>query len=165
MARTRQWRPHGAGGLVAVVTAAVLSAGTLPAHAASEVRPAGVGASGSVSGSYIVTLRESTRAPSPEGKGIAEKYGAEISHTYGTALNGYAVRAGERQARRLAADPRVASVVQDTRVRLDRTEQNPPSWGLDRIVGAEARPLLDRGRRDEVALVVAVVADEHPLPG
>ncbi|WP_405829853.1 S8 family peptidase [Streptomyces sp. NBC_01176] len=133
MARTRQWRPHGAGGLVAVVTAAVLSAGTLPAHAASEVRPAGVGASGSVSGSYIVTLRESTRAPSPEGRGIAEKYGAEISHTYGTALNGYAVRAGERQARRLAADPRVASVVQDTRVRLDRTEQNPPSWGLDRI--------------------------------
>ncbi|MFJ5272216.1 S8 family peptidase [Streptomyces sp. NPDC088358] len=133
MARTRQWRPHGAGGLVAVVTAAVLSAGTLPAHAASEGRPDGVGASGSVSGSYIVTLKESTRAPSPEGKGIAGKYGAQISHTYGTALNGYAVRAGERQARRLAADPRVASVVQDTRVRLDRTEQNPPSWGLDRI--------------------------------
>ncbi|MER5411105.1 S8 family peptidase [Streptomyces sp. NPDC002769] len=133
MARTRQRRPHGAGGLVAFVTAAVLSAVTLPAHAASEGRPDGVGASGSVSGSYIVTLKESTRAPSPEGKGVAAKYGAEISHTYGTALNGYAVRAGERQARRLAADPRVASVVQDTRVRLDRTEKNPPSWGLDRI--------------------------------
>ncbi|MCX4577620.1 S8 family peptidase [Streptomyces sp. NBC_01571] len=133
MARTRQRRPHGAGGLVASVTAAVLSAVTLPAHAASEGRPDGVGASGSVGGSYIVTLKESTRAPSPEGKGVAAKYGAEISHTYGTALNGYAVRAGERQARRLAADRRVASVVQDTRVRLDRTEKNPPSWGLDRI--------------------------------
>ncbi|WP_329290526.1 S8 family peptidase [Streptomyces sp. NBC_01455] len=133
MARTRQWRPHGAGGLLAVVTAAVLSAVTPPAHAASEGRPAGVGAAGSVGGSYIVTLREGIRAPSPEGKGIARKYGARISHTYGTALNGYAVRAGERQARRLAADPRVASVVQDTRVRLDRAGKNPPSWGLDRI--------------------------------
>ncbi|MGW3628547.1 S8 family peptidase [Streptomyces sp. NPDC005122] len=133
MARTRQWRPHGARGLLAVVTAAVLSAVTLPAHAASGGRPDGAGAPGSVGGSYIVTLKGGTRAPSPEGKGIAWKYGARISHTYGTALNGYAVRAGERQARRLAADPRVASVVQDTRVRLDRAEKNPPSWGLDRI--------------------------------
>lgn len=63
------------------------------------------------------------------GKGIAEKYGARISHTYGTALNGYAVQVGEKQARRLAADSRVASVVQDTRVTLDHFEKNPPSWG------------------------------------
>lgn len=133
MARSRQWRPHGAGGLVAVVTAAALSVVAPPAHAAPEGRPEGVGAPGSVGGSYIVTLKAGTRAPSPEGKGIAEKYGAKISHTYGTALNGYAVRAGARQARRLAADPRVASVVQDTRVRLDRAGRNPPSWGLDRI--------------------------------
>ncbi|MFE2139711.1 S8 family peptidase, partial [Streptomyces sp. NPDC059466] len=96
-------------------------------------RRGGGPAPGSVGGSYIVTLKGSTRAPSPEGRGIAGKYGAKISHTYGTALNGYAVRAGERQARRLAADPRVASVVQDSRVRLDRAGGDPPSWGLDRI--------------------------------
>ncbi|MFE5141497.1 S8 family peptidase [Streptomyces fagopyri] len=133
MARSRRWRPHGAGGLVAVVTAAVLSVVAPPAHATPGGRPEGGGAPGSVGGSYIVTLKGGTRAPSPEGKGVAEKYGAKISHTYGTALNGYAVRAGARQARRLAADPRVASVVQDTRVRLDRAGRNPPSWGLDRI--------------------------------
>ncbi|MFG2478513.1 S8 family peptidase [Streptomyces fagopyri] len=133
MARSRQWRPHRTGGLVAVVTAAVLSVVAPPAHAAPEGRPEGVGAPGAVGGSYLVTLKGGTRAPSPEGKGIAEKYGARISHTYGTALNGYAVRAGARQARRLAADPRVASVVQDTRVRLDGAGRNPPSWGLDRI--------------------------------
>lgn len=39
----------------------------------------------------------------------------------------------EKQARRLAADSRVASVVQDTRVALDHSQKNPPSWGLDRI--------------------------------
>lgn len=60
-------------------------------------------------------------------------YGAKISHTYGTVLNGYAVEADERQARFLAADSRVASVTQDTRVTLERSRQNPPSWGLDRV--------------------------------
>lgn len=74
-----------------------------------------------------------TNAPSPAGRSIAEKYGARISHAYGTALNGYAVTVDEKQARRLAADSRVASVVQDTRVALDHSQKNPPSWGLDRI--------------------------------
>ncbi|WP_328510485.1 S8 family peptidase [Streptomyces mirabilis] len=143
MAQTRQRRLRWAGCLTAVTTAAVLSAITLPAHAAPEGRILGAGQPGSVSGSYIVTLKGGTRAPSSVGKGIAEKYGARISHTYGTALNGYAVQVGEKQARRLAADSRVASVVQDTRVTLDHFEKNPPSWGLDRI-DQPALP-LDKG--------------------
>ncbi|MFD4414336.1 MULTISPECIES: S8 family peptidase [unclassified Streptomyces] len=133
MAQTRERRLRWAGGLTAVTTAAVLSAITLPAHAAPEGRILGVGDPGSVNGSYIVTLKGGTRAPSSAGKSIAEKYGARISHTYGTALNGFAVQVNEKQARRLAADSRVASVVQDTRVALDHYEKNPPSWGLDRI--------------------------------
>ncbi|MFF2470373.1 S8 family peptidase [Streptomyces mirabilis] len=143
MAQTRQRRLRWAGCLTAVTTTAVLSAITLPAHAAPEGRILGAGEPGSVSGSYIVTLKGGTRAPSSVGKGIAEKYGARISHTYGTALNGYAVQVGEKQARRLAADSRVASVVQDTRVTLDHFEKNPPSWGLDRI-DQPALP-LDKG--------------------
>ncbi|MFD4626800.1 S8 family peptidase [Streptomyces sp. NPDC058475] len=133
MAQTRERRLRWAGGLTAVTTAAVLSAITLPAHAAPEGRILGAGDPGSVNGSYIVTLKGGTRAPSSAGKSIAEKYGARISHTYGTALNGFAVQVNEKQARRLAADSRVASVVQDTRVALDHYEKNPPSWGLDRI--------------------------------
>ncbi|GAA3817278.1 hypothetical protein GCM10022403_058400 [Streptomyces coacervatus] len=113
--------------------ATTLSAITLPAHAAPEGQILGAGEPGSVSGSYLVTLKGGTKAPSATGKGIAEKYGAKISHTYGSVLNGYAIKANERQARRLAADSQVASVVQDTRVSLDHTQKNPPSWGLDRI--------------------------------
>lgn len=133
MAQTGKRRLRWAGGLTAVATAAVLSAITLPAHAAPEGQILGAGAPGSVSGSYIVTLKGGTDAPSPTGKSIAEKYGARISHTYGAALNGYAVTVDEKQARRLAADSRVASVVQDTRVTFDHSQKNPPSWGLDRI--------------------------------
>ena len=143
MARTRERRLRWAGGLAAVTTAAALSAITLPAHAAPEGQILGAGDPGSVGGSYIVTLKGSTKAPSAAGKGIAEKYGARISHTYGTALNGYAVKVNERQARRLAADSRVASVVQDTRVALDHFQKNPPSWGLDRI--DQKRLPLDKG--------------------
>lgn len=133
MARTRDRRLRWLGGLTAASCAAALSAITLPAHAAPQGRILGAGEPGSVSGSYLVTLKGGTEAPSATGKGLAEKYGAKISHTYGTVLNGYAIRADERQARRLAADPRVASVVQDTRVTLERTQRNPPSWGLDRV--------------------------------
>ncbi len=133
MARTRTRRLRRAGGLTAVTTVVVFSAITLPAHAAPEGTILGAGEPGSVSGSYLVTLKGGTKAPSAAGKGLAEKYGAKISHTYGTALNGYAVKANERQARLLAADSQVASVAQDTRITLDRVQLNPPSWGLDRL--------------------------------
>ncbi|KUO04919.1 S8 family peptidase [Streptomyces caeruleatus] len=137
MARTRIRRLRRAGGLTAVACVAALSASTMPAHAAPEGRILGAGEPGSVSGSYLVTLKGGTKAPSAAGKSLADKYGAKISHTYGTVLNGYAVRANERQARRLAADSRVASVVQDTRVTLEHNQKNPPSWGLDRIDQAD----------------------------
>uniref|UniRef100_A0AAU3I5C7 S8 family peptidase n=1 Tax=Streptomyces sp. NBC_01393 TaxID=2903851 RepID=A0AAU3I5C7_9ACTN len=153
MARTRKWRLRWAAGLTAVMTAAVLSANAPPAQAAPAGRTSGVGETGSVSGSYIVTLKGGTRAPSSAGAAVAGRYGARISHTYGAALNGFAVRADARRARRLAADPRVASVVQDTRVTFDgvrvagaasgRGRRNPPSWGLDRIDQA-GRPLDGR---------------------
>lgn len=133
MARTRTRRLRRAGGLTAVTCAAALSAITLPAHAVPEGRILGAGQPGSVGGSYLVTLEGGTKAPSAAGKELAEKYGAQISHTYGTVMNGYAVRANERQAKLLAADPHVASVVQDTRVTVDHVQKNPPSWGLDRI--------------------------------
>ncbi|KND46658.1 S8 family peptidase [Streptomyces stelliscabiei] len=131
-------RARRAGGLTAVLTAVVLSALTLPAQAAPEGLVQGVGDPGSVKGSWIVTLKAGVRAPSTAGKGVAAQYGAEIRHMYGTALNGYAVTAGETEARRLAADSRVASVVQDTKVTYDRApsghrQPNPSAWGLDRV--------------------------------
>ncbi|MGW7086466.1 S8 family peptidase [Streptomyces sp. NPDC054871] len=137
MTLTRTKRLRWAGAVTAATTATVLSAITLPAHAAPADAPLGkilgAGEPGSISGSYIVTLKGGTEAPSDAGKGLAAKYGAEIRHTYSTALNGYAVQVSSDQAKKLAGDSKVASVVQDSTVSLDNTQQNPPSWGLDRI--------------------------------
>lgn len=137
MTLSRTKRLRWAGAVTAATTAVVLSAITLPAHADPADPPLGeilgAGEPGSVSGSYIVTLKGGTTAPSEAGKGLAAKYGAKIRHTYSTAINGYAVKAGSAQAKRLAGDPRVASVFQDSTVSLDHTQKDPPSWGLDRI--------------------------------
>ena len=64
MARTRKRRLRRAGGLTAVTCAAALSASTLPAHAVPEGRIIGAGDPGSVTGSYLVTLKGGTKAPS-----------------------------------------------------------------------------------------------------
>ncbi|CAL9533454.1 Extracellular serine proteinase [Streptomyces sp. enrichment culture] len=150
MARTRTARLRRAGGLVAVACAAALSAVTPPAQAAPQGRILGAGAPGSVSGSYLVTLKGGTEAASAAGKSLARTYGVRISHIYGTVLNGFAVRATKRQAGRLAADARVASVVQDTRVVVDRPRRDPPPWNLDRV--DQRNPPLDRSHtRPEAA--------------
>ncbi|MFJ9040301.1 S8 family peptidase [Streptomyces sp. NPDC102406] len=127
-------RTRRAAGLTAIATAAVVSAVTLPAHAApAQGRVLGAGGPGAVAGSYLVTLKGGTSAPSEAGKGLAARYGAEIRHTYSKALNGYAVRVDAVGAARLAADPAVTSVAQDTRVAFERTRRPQPSWGLDRL--------------------------------
>ncbi|GAV40729.1 S8 family peptidase [Streptomyces acidiscabies] len=127
------WTRVGSSGLGAVVLALLLST---TAHAVPEGVVVGAGGSGAVEGSYLVTLRAG--AAPEEGRRVAAAYGARVTHTYGTVLNGCAVHADPRSARRLAADPRVASVVQDTRVDVEAgpgpgPAQAPASWGLDRV--------------------------------
>jgi subtilisin family serine protease len=120
--------------LTVAAAATVLPALALPAHAApAEGTITGLGARGSVGSSYLVTLKGAVRAPSPAGRRLAEKYGGKVKQTYRTVLNGYALEIGENQAKRLAADPAVASVAQDSTVSVDRIRPAPPSWGLDRI--------------------------------
>jgi subtilisin family serine protease len=123
----------------AVAALALGAAASLPATAsAAEAAPVGVvenaGAPGSVPGSYIVTLDGSAPAASSKaGKALAAEYGAKIKRTYGAALNGYNVELSEAQAKKFAADPAVASVVQNRTFTVSGTQTNPPSWGLDRI--------------------------------
>ncbi|WP_381794907.1 S8 family peptidase [Streptomyces niveus] len=122
--------------LSAAVTAATLALTVNPAQAApAEGRIIGAGAPNAVKDSYIVILseRSGTKSSSGEGRRLMASYGGEVSHTYRAALNGYAANLSETEAKRLAADPAVAQVIQDTTVKAAATQVNPPSWGLDRI--------------------------------
>jgi subtilisin family serine protease len=120
-----------------IAAATLLSAG-LAAQAQAAPPPEGVvvnaGAPGTVPGSYLVILNDArAKSQSPQGRSVIERYSGTITRTYDAALNGFAARLTAQQARRLAADPAVAQVVQDSLVHADTTQPVPPSWGLDRI--------------------------------
>ncbi|XHM63147.1 S8 family serine peptidase [Streptomyces nigra] len=123
--------------LLSTAATAVLAAGlvtALPAAAAREGRVQYAGAANAVADSYIVTLKaDQARSGSKSARALVERYGAGIERTYRKALNGYEVEASEAQAKRLAADPAVASVVQNRTFHVEGTQPSPPSWGLDRI--------------------------------
>ncbi|NUU23714.1 MAG: S8 family peptidase [Streptomycetaceae bacterium] len=120
---------------VAVGLAAAGSTTALAAPAPATGHVVGTGTATAVPDSYIVTLKANTgfQAQSAKGKDLADKYGAKVKDTYGTAFNGFSVAMDAKQAGRMAADPDVALVEQDQAVTADTTQSNPPSWGLDRI--------------------------------
>jgi subtilisin family serine protease len=120
----------GLAGAMVVATAVV----AMPAQAAEgQIRLAGT--ANSVAGSYIVVLKDSVARASvaAEASSLAGEYGADVSHTFSTALHGFSVHATEAEARELAADGSVAYVEQSQKFTVDDTQDNPPSWGLDRI--------------------------------
>lgn len=125
------------GGAIAAAALSIGAASAFTANAAGTARVGVIqnaGAPGVIKGSYIVTLDESAPdAGSKAGKALAAKYGAKIRKTYNAALNGYSVQLSEAQAKKFAANPAVASVVQNRIFKATGTQPNPPSWGLDRI--------------------------------
>ncbi|GAB1334774.1 hypothetical protein ACE1SV_13640 [Streptomyces sp. E-15] len=88
-----------------------------------------------VHGSYLVTLKRTAgfTASSGTGKALVERYGGTVRKTFRAALNGYTAHLTAAEAARLAADPAVAAVEQDQRVRLADTTRSDAPRGLDRI--------------------------------
>ncbi|MCP2271320.1 S8 family peptidase [Actinokineospora diospyrosa] len=89
-----------------------------------------------IDGSYIVVFKDAPgprSATSNTAATTASRYGAQLTYTYRHALNGFAGRFDAETARKIAADPAVAYVSQDLKVKADGTQVTPPSWGLDRI--------------------------------
>jgi subtilisin family serine protease len=83
---------------------------------------------------YIVVLNPDTvRSIVPVVAGeLARSYDGAVSSVYQHALKGFAAQLTEKQAARLAADPRVAYVEPDQVIEAVAT-QSPATWGLDRI--------------------------------
>ncbi|MFF2436781.1 S8 family peptidase [Streptomyces sp. NPDC058107] len=102
-------------------------AGAAPAPAMGTVY--GADAATAVSGSYIVMLDQKA-----DKARLAKEYGGKLKRTYSSALNGFSANGlSQTEAKRLAADPAVSKVVQNKKFHIDATQDNPPSWGLDRI--------------------------------
>ncbi|MGW3399757.1 S8 family peptidase [Streptomyces hydrogenans] len=125
--------------IASAATVAALATGLAVAPAQAAPAPAegvvvAAGSPDAVDGSYLVTLKPGAgfAAGSAKGRGLIAGYGGKVGKTFGAALNGYAVTLDAAAARRLAADPAVATVEQNQTVRADATQTNAP-WGLDRI--------------------------------
>jgi subtilisin family serine protease len=118
-----------------LATAALLGGLTaLPAQAAPAVgKVLAADSPTAVKDSYIVTLKKSAglKAASSAGKDLVEEYGGTVKRTFKSALNGYAAQLSATEAKRLAADPAIASVEQNQVLTVDATQSNAP-WGLDR---------------------------------
>ncbi len=83
---------------------------------------------------YIVVLKDDIADVDLEAERLSQKHLADRSngHTYKHALKGFSARMSEKQAAKLAADPRVAFVEEDGEVTASAV-QTGATWGLDRI--------------------------------
>ncbi|MGW7207670.1 S8 family peptidase [Streptomyces sp. NPDC054837] len=134
MAQLRKFR---FAAITSLATAALVGGlTTLPAEAApAEGKVLAADSPTAIKDSYIVTLKKGStgfKSTSAAGKSLVKEYGGAVKKTFGTALNGYSATLSAAEAKRLAADPAVASVEQNQRVHVDATQSSAP-WGLDRI--------------------------------
>ncbi|WJK36687.1 S8 family peptidase [Solwaraspora sp. WMMA2065] len=142
--------------LLALVPAAPGAAAAPP-----EATVHAVGGATAVADSYIVVLADTAAggaADTASGvertvSALADRYRGDVAQVYRHALRGFEVRLPQRQARRLAADPRVASVTQNHTVTAADVQTPVPSWGLDRI-DQRTGPLDDAYAYPDVAPVV-----------
>ncbi|MER5928976.1 S8 family serine peptidase [Streptomyces sp. NPDC002054] len=118
----------------ATAAAAALFASPLAGAATpAEGTVHGLGAPGAVDGSFVVILDASANKDD-----LAKKYGGKLERAYGSKVNGFSASGlTEKEAKRLAADPAVGTVVQNKRFSINETQEKPPSWGLDRIDQAD----------------------------
>jgi subtilisin family serine protease len=121
-------------GLAAAAATVVATVTASPAAAATGTVRVTPGAT-VVPDHYIAVLTDAAaRVPAAQAaQDLAAQYGGSVDAVWQSALHGFALRTDAAGAKRLAADPRVAYVQQDSVISLATTQPNPPSWGLDRV--------------------------------
>ncbi|MCP2257110.1 Serine protease, subtilisin family [Streptoalloteichus tenebrarius] len=122
-------------GLAAAMVALGLGAALAPHATAAEGEIRNANTADSVPGSYIVHFKRSATFDaaqvSDNAQRLAARYGGRLTHVYDV-VGGFALEVGEAAARRLAAEPSVEFVEQDTVVRAFGVQPNPV-WNLDRV--------------------------------
>jgi len=117
------------------VGAAIALMGTAGASTATgEVKAAG--GRDAVRNSYIVVLRDKAMtadAVDTMAASMTRRVGGKVGQTWSVSLSGFELKGNLKSARAAAGDPRVAYVEQNHILRTTATQDNPPSFGLDRI--------------------------------
>ncbi|WP_112238975.1 S8 family peptidase [Kribbella monticola] len=123
---------------IAAATSLVLT-GLVATAAASEAPPAaagaivrGAGSATAIPGSYVVVLagNQSATQTRVTTQSLATSYGVKVRRQFSSALKGFSAAMSEEQAKKVAADTRVAFVQQNQKV---TAYQDDPPWGLDRV--------------------------------
>lgn len=115
---------HVRAGVLAFLLAAATTTSAVAAPGTASAPPQ----EGIVSGSYIVTLKAGD--PDVVARDHAQRQGASVDHVYRYALQGYSAQMSAAAAAEVAADSRVAAVVQDRAVSAS-AQVVPP--GIDRV--------------------------------
>jgi subtilisin family serine protease len=90
-----------------------------------------------IAGKYIVVLKDNASVRKKgivaRARSLADTHTGRLGYVYQRALHGFSVEMSETEARRLATNPDVDYIEQDQAARVADTQENPPSWGVDRI--------------------------------
>src|SRR3954453_23308518 len=120
----------------AATTAVAAASGVASAAEQPEAPLVDVGTSNVVPGSYVVTLKSGqlqASAVDASADSLAGQYGGRATYRYHRAMRGFAIDGlSATQARRLAANPAVATVQPNVRYQINDT-QSGATWGLDRV--------------------------------
>jgi subtilisin family serine protease len=123
-------------GLGTAAAAALALAVNMAGPASAEGQILGADSAQAVQDSYIVAIKDSASPRSASASTAAQltqRYGGQVREAWQHALNGFSVKMTADQARKLAADSRVAFVQQDQVVKVNDVQTPVPSWGLDRV--------------------------------
>lgn len=125
--------------LPAIVFSALAAAAGLAQAQPAAAQPFGV--SQPIAGRYIVVLNASAGNPAAAAARMVQAAGpgAQLHHSYTTAIRGFAATLPDSAVQALRNNPQVASIEQDQTVSLTQAQANA-TWGLDRIDQAD-RPL------------------------
>ena len=119
------------------VTGAILLAAGLAVTACQDSRRPDPGAPdlsrAATDGDYIVVFDRNVADAPGLARQLAQVHGATLKFAYRHAIKGFAATLPAAAVEALQRNPNVAYVEPDAEVRLFDTQNNPPSWGLDRV--------------------------------
>jgi PKD repeat protein len=90
-----------------------------------------------VPGQYIVVLRDGQEDPADIAEELALRHGGRLLMSYRRAIRGFAARLDPEALEAVRRNPRVLYVEPDREAQLVATQENPPSWGIDRVDQAD----------------------------